>query len=329
MLNRRSLLAASLLLPARQSFATALQITEAPWPTALLMATGRPGGAYTVYGPAWGALAQKASGVSIAYMASGGAATDILLIEQGAAQLGMTTVTVADQARTGTGNWTAGVKFKSFRALFPIFPSILQIVATADSGITSLRQLANRRIGVGPDGGSGSAALPGLLGSLGITPSCCVTGDYLQQIGQMLAGNLDACAFIGAPPMQAIQDAAAQHGLAMIGFTPDETVQAISCAPGWTAMNLPAGTFPNQAVAIASIGTANFAIGAASLPDSLVGVITTAAMRNRDRLAAVVPAVAAAPAPMLAGQGEMTFHPGAALALRQLGMDVPAKFIES
>jgi TRAP transporter TAXI family solute receptor len=329
MLNRRSLLAASLLLPARQAFATTTQIQARSWPTALLMATGRPGGAYAVYGPAWGALAQKASGVSIAYMASGGAATDILLIEQGEVQLGMTTVTVANQARTGTGAWTAGAKFESFRALFPIFPSILQIVAPEGSRITALSGMSNAAIGIGPDGGSGSAAIPAMLASLGIVPSRCVTGDYGPQIQQMLAGHLDACAFIGAPPMPAIQVAAQRNRLRLIGFLPDEAKRVTQAIPGLTAMTLPVGMFPNQLMPVASVGTANFAIGAAALPDGLVGELTMAAMQNRGKLAGLVPAVALSPEPMLVGQGEMTFHPGAARALRHLGMNVPAKFIES
>jgi TRAP transporter TAXI family solute receptor len=329
MLNRRSLLAASLLLPARQAFATTTQIQARPWPTALLMATGRPGGAYAVYGPAWGELAQKASGVSIAYMASGGAATNILLIEQGEVQLGMTTVTVANQARTGTGAWTAGAKFESFRALFPIFPSILQIVAPEGSRITALSGMSNCAIGIGPDGGSGSAAISAMLGSLGIFPSRCVTGDYGPQIQHMLAGDLDACAFIGAPPMPAIQVAAEHNRLRLIGFLPDEAARVTRAIPGLTAMTLPVGMFPNQLMPVASVGTGTFAIGAASLPDSLVAELTIAAMQNRDKLAGLVPAVAMPPAPMLAGQGEITFHPGAARALRHLGMNVPAKFIES
>jgi TRAP transporter TAXI family solute receptor len=293
------------------------------------MGTGRPGGAYARYGPAWGALSQEESGVSIAYMASGGAAADILLIEQGAAQLGMTTVTVADQARSGSAEWTAGVKFNAFRALFPMFPSVLQIAVTPESGLMSLRQLSNRRIGVGPDGGSGSAALPAILASLGIAPGSFATGDYMRQIREMLNGTLDACAFIGAPPLPAIQSAAMQHRLTMIGFTREETVQVAAVTPGWTAMTLPAGIFANQTKAICSVGTANFAIGAVSLPDRLAAVLTIAAMRNQRKLAAIVPAVAGSPAPMLVARGEMTFHPGAAQALHALGMDIPAKFIES
>ncbi len=327
-LTRRGLLASSLALPARRALATTTQIAAPPWPTALLMATGRPGGAYAVYGPAWGKLAQQSSGVAIAYVASGGSAADILLIEQGAAQLGMTTVTVADQARSGSGAWTAGVKFNSFRALFPIFPAILQIIAKPGSGIKSLSDLANRPIGIGPDGGSGSAAVPGILADLGIHPSHSVTGDYLPQISQMLSGTLDACAFIGAPPMPAIQLTAQQHALGFIGFTPEETAIVAKNASGMTGMVIAAGTFQNQTAPVASVGTANFAIGAASLPDTLVTALTLAALRNRQELAALVPAVEATPLPQLIGQGNMSFHPGAAVALRRFGMDVPAKFIE-
>jgi TRAP-type uncharacterized transport system substrate-binding protein len=94
-----------------------------------------------------------------------------------------------------------------------------------------------------------------------------------------------------------------------------------------TAMTLPAGLFQNQTSPIRSVGTANFAIGAASLPDSLVTALTLAALRNRDKLAELVPAVACTPLPEMIGQGNMSFHPGAATALRSLGMEVPAKFV--
>ena len=332
-LDRRGLLGTSLTLAmpfllGRRAFATATQAAAPHWPTALLMGTGRPGGAYAVYGPAWGRLAQQSSGVAIAFVASGGSATDILLIEQGAAQLGMTSVTVADQARTGTGAWTAGVKFNSFRALFPIFPSILQIVTKPGGAIRSVSDLANRSIGIGPDGGSGAAAMPGILANLGIAPAHCVTGDYLPQINAMLAGHLDACAFIGAPPMPALQLAAQRHALGFIGLTPEEAAQVAKIAPGMRGMTLPANIFQNQTSPIPSVGTANFAIGAASLPDSLVTALTLAGLRNREKLAAFVPAVAYTPLPNLIGQGNMYFHPGAATALRSFGMDVPARFVE-
>jgi TRAP transporter TAXI family solute receptor len=325
--SRRLLLTASLLAPLHRAGAS--QAQAAVWPTALLMATGRPGGVYDVYGPAWGKLAQQLSGVEIAYRASGGAAADILLIEQGAAQLGMTTVAVANQAISGSGTWTAGVRLDGFRALFPMFPSILQIVTPARNGIRSLSGLANQAIGIGPDGGSGAASIPTIFASLGIIPARVETGDYAMQMRDMLAGNVAACAFIGAPPMPAIAQAAQSETLALIGFTQAEAAQVARAVPGMTAMLIPAGTFRGQVAAIASIGTGNFAIGSAGLPDNLVNEITLAAMRNRAKLASLVPAAAMATGPMLGAPGEMIFHPGAVTALRSLGMEIPAKLAEN
>jgi TRAP transporter TAXI family solute receptor len=324
-ISRRFLLAASVMAPLR---ALAAKKGDGVWPSALLMATGRPGGVYDVYGPEWGRLAQQASGVEIVYRASGGAASDILLIEQGAAQLGMVTVSVANQALTGTGAWTAGVKLDGFRALFPMFPSILQIVAPAGRGLMSIAALANQVVGIGPDGGSGAASVPTVFGSLGVTPARYVTGDYELQMRDMFAGNIAACAFIGAPPLPAIVQAAASQRLAMIGFTLAETAQVCRAVPGLSAMVIPAGTFRAQTTAIESVGTENFAIGATGLPDSLVNAITLAGMRNRATLARLVPAVGMAVQPMLEAPGRMSFHPGAAMALRSLGMNVPTKFVE-
>jgi TRAP transporter TAXI family solute receptor len=323
--SRRLLLSASLLAPSR---AFAAQAVGGPWPTALLMATGRPGGVYDVYGPAWGRLAQQASGVEIVYRASGGAASDILLIEQGAAQLGMTTVAVANQAISGTGAWTAGVRLDGFRALFPMFPSILQIVSPAGRGLVSLAALENQVVGIGPDGGSGAASVPMIFQGLGVQPARYVTGDYTLQMRDLFAGRIAACAFIGAPPMPAIQFAAQSQVLDMIGFTPAEAAQVARQAAGISAMVIPAGTFRGQSTAIESVGTANFAIGAAALPDLLVNAITLAAMRNRAVLAELVPAAGMAVQPMLAAPGRMSFHPGAAMALRSLGLELPAKFVE-
>jgi TRAP transporter TAXI family solute receptor len=292
------------------------------------MGTGRPGGVYDIYGAAWGKIAQASSGVTIAYRASGGEASDILLIEQGAAQLGMTTVAVADQARTGSAAWTAGVKFSSFRALFPMFPSILQIVTTRQAGITNVAGLADRAIGIGPDGSSAIVAVPGILASIGVAPQRFSAGDFTAQMQDLLAGRLAACAFIGAPPLPAIAQAAAHEQLALIGMTIDEARQVARANSGMTPMLIPAGTFARQSLPISSVGTANFAIGAASLPASLVAAITRAAINHRGTLANAVPAAQLFNQPNLIPPGHMPFHQGAAMALRSLGMNIPDRMVQ-
>jgi TRAP transporter TAXI family solute receptor len=304
-------------------------LADTAWPNALIMGTGRPGGYYTLYGPEWGKLAQASTGTDIAFRASGGAAANILLIEENVAQLGMTTLTVAEQARSGTGSWTAGVKFQAFRALFPMFPSVLQIVSLHSSRIAALAELAGQIIGIGPDGGTGAAAAPAIFAALGVIPRKIITGDYQHQIHAMLAGDIGACAFIGAPPMPAIATAALGNRLSLIGFSSAEAAQVARILPGMTSMVLPAGLFPGQEIAVASVGTSNFAIGAANLPNTLTHALTLAALHNESALAALVPAAAEAPSTVPIIFGNIPFHPGAVDALRRFGMDVPAKNVEA
>jgi len=283
---------------------------------ALVMGTGRPGGSYALYGPVWGRLVEAQAGINVAYRASGGAASDILLIEEGAAQLGMTTLSVAVQACTGTGNWTAGAVFKNFRALFPMFPSVLQIVSPRRTGMVTLAGLSGAVIGIGPDGGSGTAALPALLASVGVIPARFVSGDYDMQVREMLAGGLGACAFIGAPPVPAIYQAALHQRLSLIGFSEAESAQVARTSPGMKRMILPAGVFPGQSTDVGSVGTENFAIGAAGLPDAVAAAVTLAAMKNRAALAAAVPAASGALSAGVMESGVVAYHPGALAVLK-------------
>ncbi len=323
-LARRDLLGAGLGL----ALAGAARAAQPPWHGALIMGTGRPGGAFALFGPAWGQLIKNATGVDLAYLATGGSSANLLLIEEGVAQLGLSSVAVAAQARAGTGGWTAGTKLESFRALFPAYPAVLQIVSI-HAGVADLAALDGQEIGVGPNGASGAAAVPAILASVGVRPSRLETSDYGQQMKKMLDGKLAACAFIGAPPLPAITAAAMGRKLQLIGFSLPQAAKAANAVPGLSRMILPANTFPGQSVDVGSVGTLNVAVGAASLPDNLAQAVTAAALRNRHLLAAAVQAVAY-PAPLqpvyAAG---ISFHPGAAKALRAAGFSLPANAIQS
>ena len=323
-LSRRGLLGLAIALPA--AAARAAQMPQVPR-MPLIMATGRAGTSYARYGTAWGRVA-RAAGLNIAFQASGGAVTNILLIERNAAQLGMATALIAAEARQGRGHWTAGVKFDAFRVLFPMFTSALQIVSPRRTGITTITQLAGRRIGLGAPGDTGSAAVPPILASLGLTGHFIATGTFESGLRQMAAGHLDACAFISAAPLPSIAAAATRQEFTLIGLTPAQIDQIEQAIPGMRGMVLPAGLFPGQGLPVATIGTEDLAICAASLPDDVARDVTLAALRHRQMLATIVPAASATPQLQPVIEAGLPFHPGAASALRSLGYDLPTRAIE-
>lgn len=293
------------------------------------MGTGRPGGDYAVYGPAWGRLAVRDAGIDVAYRATGGASANVLLLEEDVIQLGLTTVSVAYEALNGTGSWTGGVSFSGFRALFPSFTSMLQIVSPRQTGITTLSGLAGQAIGIGPSGGSGAATVPTIFASIGVLPRSVVVGDYLDLLQRMLNGQLAACAFIGAPPLPAITTVAQQRQLSLIGFSEAEGAQVARVVPGMAPAIFSSGTFPGQSMAVSTVGTANIAVAAASLPNALAQAVTQAALDNQAALAKTLPAAATLPELRPIGELGIPFHPGAAQALRRYGLHLSNDYVKA
>lgn len=314
-LTRRSLLAAAAVLPAARALAAT------PWPSALVMGTGQPGDTFSSFGVAWGKIITAMTGVEIVYRASGGSSANLLLIEQGAAQLGLSTLPIALQAHNGTSSWTAGVRLSQFRVLFPAYASVLQIVAPA-AGVADVAGLSGKTLGIGPAEGSGAILMQPILKSLGVTPGQLQTGPYEAQIHKLFTGEIAACAFFGAPPVAAIQKAARQARLRLIGLSAQQAEQVASVVPGVTQMILKAGTFAGQSTDVGSIGMLSLAVGAASLHESLAQSFTQAALRHEASLRPCREALNMCASVQEIEAAGLKFHPGAALALKQAGYRV-------
>ena len=322
-LTRRSLLAAACVLPA-----TTMARAATPWPSALVMGTGQPGDTFTSYGAAWGRVITAMTGVEIVYRASGGSSSNLLLIEEGDAQLGLSTLPIALQAHNGTGSWTAGVKLSQFRVLFPAYAAVLQIVSLA-TGVADLADLNGKTLGIGPVGGSGAILMQPILKSLGVAPGQFQTGAYEAQIHKLFTGEVAACAFFGAPPIAAIQQVASQTRLRLIGFSAPQAEQVARAVPGMTRMILKAGTFAGQSMDVGSVGTLSLAVGTSSLSNPLAQSLCQAVLcdaarwwpgRERLDMSAALQEIAAA---------GLQFHPGAAQALKKAGYKIPKQAIAS
>lgn len=312
--RRHLLLGAATALP----LASIGKASPALWSGALAMGTGQPGDAFTTYGPAWGQLITKTTGTEIVYHATDGSGPNLLLIEEGAAQLGLCSLPVAIEAMNGTASWTAGAKLEQFRMLFPAFPSILQIVSTV-KGPSTLAGLAGQTIGVGPAGGSSAILVEKILASQGVSAARLEEANYVQQINKLIKGELSACAFFGAAPVPAIAAAASGNRLRLIGFSEAEANHAARSIAGLTPMILKAGTFPGQTQPVASIGTLIIGVSTAKLPDHLAAAATLAALQHRPELAAVVPAVAQPSSHALLRAADLPCHPGVTKILNRLG----------
>src|SRR5512136_1386579 len=122
--------------------ATPVLPADPNWPATLTVATASPGGTYHVYGAGLAKILTRALGLPVAERTTEGPNQNIQMIEAGVAQLGFVTTGAALHAWNGTAEWTRGKEYRSMRALFPMYDTPFHFVASKDSGIGSIADMA-------------------------------------------------------------------------------------------------------------------------------------------------------------------------------------------
>ncbi len=172
---------------------------EPHWPSSLTIGTASPGGTYYVYGDGLARILTRELGIPVSMRPSEGPNQNIELLEAGEIQLGFVTLGIALQAWNGTGEWTRGRQMRTMRAIFPMYDTPFQFMALQDSGIRSVADLAGKRVGVGPHGGTSGTYIPEFFRVLKIDAALSY-GDWADLASQVQGRTLDALAVAAGVP---------------------------------------------------------------------------------------------------------------------------------
>ena len=119
-----------------------------------ILATGGTGGTYYPFG---GAIANiwntKIENMNVTAQATGASAENLRLINKGEAEYAIVQNDVMDYAYNGTDLF-AGEKLANIMTIGTLYPEVVQIAVSKDSGIKSVADFKGKRISVG-DAGSG------------------------------------------------------------------------------------------------------------------------------------------------------------------------------
>ena len=330
-MRRRHLLAATAMgaaAPALLSPAIA-QPRNASWPRALTMGTAAPGGTYALYGPAWGQMAQEATGIAISYRTTQGPNQNIILVNRREVELGMVTMGVALQAWNGQGEWTQGNRFRDIRALFPMYDTPFHGIALKRSGITGHGQLGGRSVGVGPRGGTPGTYYPQILNTLGVRPSAIRYGSASDLVGQIQDGLLDCFLFASGVPVPAFAEIEVQADVNYLDFTADEVTRLTAQFPELAPGTLPMGTYRKQEKPLSIVGMYNFAIAHRTLAEDVAYEITKSVLGQNARFRQAIAAASETMAENWTKNTFLPFHPGAARYLRENGHRVPDNLVQA
>jgi TRAP transporter TAXI family solute receptor len=327
-LPRRGLLAATAAVPALGLFGAAgAQPRNPSWPRAVTMGTAAPGGTYAIYGPAWGQMVQAATGVQVSYRTTQGPNQNIILIERREVELGMVTMGVALQAWNGQGDWTQGTRFRSIRALFPMYDTPFHGIALRRSNITNLAGLAGKNVGLGPRGGTPGTYWPIILERLGIRTAALRFGSASDMQGQLNDGLLDAFLFASGVPVPAFSEAETQQQVNWIDFTAEEVTRITAALPELAPGTIPQSVYRTSGRDLRIVGMFNFAVGHQSLDEGFVYELVKAVLDNNAQLRQAIAAGAETVAANATKNTFLPFHPGAVRYYRERGIAIPDNLV--
>lgn len=293
------------------------------WPASLTIGTASPGGVYLLYGNTLAPLLTEAVGVPVSTLATQGPEQNILLLESGKVQLGFVTMGSALQAWNGTAAWSNGKKLRSMRALFPMYDTPFQFVALDSSGIKILPDMGHKRVGVGPEGGTGGLYASKIFEALAI-PAAVQYGAWSTISRQMRSGILDAIVGTAGVPFPIIAGLDETEKIRFIPLNDNEITKLQSAMPEFSASVVPAAAYPSLKSDYKTVGLFNFAVARKDLPTDLVYSIVKAFYANHDRLMEATSAARESVATNADRDTFIPYHPGAIRYYREIGVELPA-----
>ena len=284
---------------------------EAHWPDTLTIGTGSQGGTYYAYGEGLARLLARKLDMPVFMRPTEGPTENIKLMETGEIQLAFVTLGIAQQAWNGTGDWTEGKQYRTMRAVFPMYDTPFQFMVLRESGMESVTDLSDKRVGIGPQGGTTGIYMPEFFKVLKINPAS-QTGSWSDLAAAMQARALDALAVGAGVPFPEFAELERRNKVRYLPLTQGQVVALRVAMPELGASVVPAGTYPSLTRHYQTVGLYNFVVAHSALPDDFVYAIAEAVFANHDELMQIHQAAAETVPANFTRNTILPFHGGAA-----------------
>ncbi len=212
-------------------------------PVKIVFGTGGTSGTYYPIGGALKTVFEKSDFIdSVTVEATGASVKNIQNIRDGLNQIAIVMSDVVYDAVEGVGNFEDGAV--DVQALAGLYPNVVQVVATKDSGIKTVADLKGKRVGVGQVGSGVEQSAKKVLSSAGLTyddlDKVTHTG-YADSVQAMKDGNLDAAFFTSGVPNSNITDLQQSMEVTFVAIDGEVADKLIESYPFYETYTIPAG----------------------------------------------------------------------------------------
>lgn len=284
--------------------------------------TGGTTGIYYPIGVALSNLYGEAlPGVKVSVQATKASVENLNLLQAGRGEVALTLGDSLSQA--WSGNEEAGFRqpLKKLRGISAMYPNYIQIVARADAGIKSLKDLKGKRISVGAPKSGTELNARAVLAAAGIQYKDFAKVEYLpygESVELLKNRQIDVTlqsAGLGNP---ALRDLANAVDIVFVPV-PADVIKKIG-DKAYVAASIPADTYKGQSAAVPTASVVNFLVTHEGVSADTVYKMTKAMFENLDKLTAAHAAAKAVKLETATADMPIPLHPGAEKYYREKGL---------
>jgi len=286
-----------------------------------ILATGGTGGTYYPYG---GAMAQifntKIPNMNVTAQATGASAENLRLVDKGEAELAIVQNDTMDYAYKGIE--TFNEKIQGFATIATLYPEVIQIIVSPDSGINSIADMKGKRISVGAAGSGVEANAKQLLEVNGLTFDDIKAShlSFNESANAYKDKQLDGFFVTSGVPNAAIQDVNALQKIKVLSLD-DATIENVMKKYGfYTTYTISKDVYKDMESDVKTVAVSATLVCKKDLSEDVVYNITKALFENQAELAE-----AHAKGKELSLEGavkgvSVPFHPGAEKYFKEKGI---------
>ncbi|KAB2870409.1 MAG: TAXI family TRAP transporter solute-binding subunit [Bauldia sp.] len=282
------------------------------------------GGTSGVYYPLGVALSeiygQNIEGARAQVQATKASVENLNLLQAGRGEIAFT---LGDSlAEAWAGNTEAGFpgKLDKLRGIAAIYPNYVQIVASKESGVTTLEDLKGRSLSVGAPASGTELNARAIFAAAGLSYSDLGKLEYLpfaESVELIKNRQLDATLQSAGLGVASIRDLATSVPINVVAVSP-EIIEKIG-AP-FIAATIPAGTYDGQTEDVSTAAVGNFLVSHDGVSEETAYQMTKLLFENLDKMAASHAAAKAIDVAKALDGMPVPLHPGAERYYREVGV---------
>jgi TRAP transporter TAXI family solute receptor len=283
--------------------------------------TGPQGGSWIPLGGALKGMWEKSvPGLQITQTPGAGIA-NVRGVDEGKAQIGIANSSTTVDGIAGRAPYPK--KVTHVCQVANLYPQYFQVVALADAGIKSLKDLKGKVLVTQPKGNTAEALTAEVLKLNGMSYQSLKKANfqaaYTDAVGMMKDGHAEVFTLGTTAPASAVMDLASARDVQLVPVD-DKTMAALKKSNGgYNKLIIKAGTYPKQDKDVPVIGYSTHIVARCDLPEDTVYKMTKTMAQNIDDMASIVKAIHGVTPKDMALDIGVPFHKGAVKFYKEAG----------